>query len=142
MGGYLREMAESSEEGPALARIDFSEADEAQMHRLAWAMGIVGLFQSVLSGLGLLLALWGVTQLLGHMGQSPFAVLIGCVLLIGCTALPLYQGIVLREAGEYFGKVASTDDDDQEYLGAAFRRLRVVFLIEAVLAIPLALRMI
>ena len=133
-------MAESSEEGPGLARIDFSEADEAQMRRLAWAMGVVGLCQSLLSGLGLLLALWGVAMLLGHMGQAPLTVLLMGALLLGCTALPLYQGIVLREAGEYFGKVGSTDDDDQEHLGAAFRRLRVVFLIEAVLAIPLALR--
>lgn len=124
---------------PPLARIDFSAAEEARMNRLAWAMGAVGLLQSVLSGLGLLMALWFSVQALQHVARAPTQVLPSIVLALLGTGLPLYQGIVLREAGEYIGRAANTDDDDQEHIGAAFRRLKAVFIIEAVLALPLVL---
>lgn len=124
---------------PPLAHIDFSAAEETRMNRLAWAMGVVGLLQSVLSGLGLLMALWFSVQALQHVARAPMPVLLSIVLALLGTGLPLYQGIVLREAGEFIGRAANTDDEDQEHIGAAFRRLKVVFIIEAVLALPLVL---
>lgn len=135
-------MVESSDEGPGLARIDFSEGDEAQLHRLAWAMGIVGLLQTVFAGIGLLFALFFITQMMKVISAAPMTGLLLVVWALMSAALPLYQGIVLREAGEYFGKVASTDDDDQAHLASAFRRLRVVFILEAVLVLPLAWKLI
>ncbi len=133
---------DTPQDAPGLARIDFSEADEARMHRLAWAMGVVGVLQTVFAGLGVLMALWFTVTVFGHIGRAPLAVLLSVVMMLGVTILPMWQGIVIREAGEFIGRVAGSDDDDQEYLAAAFRRLRVVFIIEAVLAVPLALQMI
>lgn len=124
---------------PPLAHIDFSAAEEARMNRLAWAMGVVGLLQSVLSGLGLLMALWFSVQALQNVARAPTQVLPSIALALLGTGLPLYQGIVLREAGEFIGRAANTDDEDQEHIAAAFRRLKVVFIIEAVLALPLVL---
>jgi hypothetical protein len=128
---------DSPQDGPGLARIEFSDADEARMHRLAWAMGVVGVLQSIFAGLGLLVALWVAATALGHLGRAPVMVLISVGLLLLVTSLPLWQGMLLREAGEFIGRVAGFDDDDQEHVVAAFRRLRVVFIIEAVLAVPL-----
>jgi heme A synthase len=134
-------MAEHSQDAPGLARIDFSEADEARMGRLAWAMGFVGLVQAVLGGLGVVLALLFAVEMLGRLGGASLPGLLLVALMLVVTVLPVYQGIVLREAGESIGRVARTDDDDQEHLAAAFRRLRVVFAIEAALALLLAARM-
>ena len=120
---------------PPLARVDFSEAEEQRMGRLAWAMGIVGLLQMVLGGIGLLFALWFVVLALGHLEREPLTTVLMMVMALMITALPLYQGVMLREAGERIGHAVSSDDDDQEHIAAAFRRLRVVFVIEAVLAL-------
>lgn len=123
---------------PPLARIEFGEADEQRMGRLAWAMGIVGLLQCVLGGIGVLFALWLVVTVLGHFEREPIGTLVVVVVALMATVLPLYQGVMLREAGERIGHAASSDDDDQEHIAAAFRRLRVVFIIETLLALPLA----
>lgn len=129
------------QDAPGLARIDFSDADEARMHRLAWAMGVVGVLQTIFAGLGVLLALWFTATVVGHIGRAPMAVLLSIVMMLAITVLPMWQGVVIREAGEFIGRVAGSDDDDQEHLAAAFRRLRVVFIIEAVLAVPLAVQL-
>jgi hypothetical protein len=42
---------------------------------------------------------------------------------------------MLREAGETLGRVAGPDEDDQEFLMSVFRRLKVVFTIELLLAL-------
>jgi hypothetical protein len=122
---------------PPLASIEFGEADERRIARMAWAMGVVGLLQCVFGGLGMLFALWFAVQAMAQFERAPGAALLlgGMVLLF--TALPLYQGILLREAGERVGRAVSSDDEDQEHIASAFRRLRLVFIIETVLTLPL-----
>ncbi len=120
-------LADSDE--PALARIEFSPDEEAGLSRLAWALGMVGAIQIGIAGIGLVMALvlFSKVALAGAIGGFLMV-----ALLIAIIAVPLYQGLLLREAGESIGRVANTDDADQDHLMAAFRRFRVIFAIEAI----------
>ncbi|MFY0541050.1 hypothetical protein [Nannocystis pusilla] len=69
------------------------------------------------------------------MSRHPAELVIVSVLGLLYVGLPVWQGMLLREAGEAIGKVAGSDEDDQEYLASAFRRLRAVFVVELVLAL-------
>jgi hypothetical protein len=120
-------------------RIDFTEEEELHMHRLAWGMKVVGLLQSVLAGLGLLMALLVVVTMFPRMVQVPVLAL-AAVLLLLVTGLPVYQGIVLREAGEYVELATRGDDDSRDNIMSMFRRLRVVYVLEAVVVSLLAFR--
>ena len=113
-----------------VARVEFDEAEERGLERLATAMGLVGLLQMLLGGIGVVLALLLVVQSGGH----PILLLVALLGVI-YVGLPVWQGMLLREAGEAIGKVAGSDEDDQEYLASAFRRLRVVFIVELILAL-------
>lgn len=113
-------------------RIQFTEEEELRMHRLAWGMKVVGLLQSVISGLGLVFALLVVVSLFSRMVQVPL-LMVAALMLLLVTGLPVYQGIVLREAGEYAEQAARGDEDSGDNIMSMFRRLRTVYLIEAVL---------
>lgn len=132
---------ESEQPGSAtpLGRIEFTDEEELQMHRLAWGMKVVGLLQSVLAGLGLLMALFVVVMMLSRMMQVPLLALAAVMLLL-VTGLPVYQGIMLREAGEYVERATRGDDDSRDNIVSMFRRLRVVYIIEAVVVSLLVLR--
>jgi hypothetical protein len=125
-------MDDTDDDRPGLARVDFSEDEERSLGRLASALGLVGMLQILLSGIGVVLLVIGLLMKLQHM--SLLLLLVGAIALLN-TGLPVWQGVMLREAGESIGRVAGADDDDQEYLASAFRRLRTVFVIELVLAL-------
>src|SRR5262245_42534266 len=96
---------ESTPDAPGLARIEFGEADEARLSRLAWAMGLVGLLQCVLCGFGVLLGLFFAVQMLAGIAEAPVQFVAMLALIFTVTALPFYQGMVLREASEYIQRV-------------------------------------
>ncbi|MDC0716057.1 hypothetical protein [Nannocystis bainbridge] len=121
---------DDADEPIGVARVEFDEAEERGLERLATAMGLVGLLQMLLGGIGVVLALLLVVQ----SGAHPILLLVALLGVI-YVALPVWQGMLLREAGEAIGKVAGSDEDDQEYLASAFRRLRVVFIVELILAL-------
>ncbi|MCY1008069.1 hypothetical protein OV079_21425 [Nannocystis pusilla] len=121
---------DDADEPAGVARVEFDEAEERGLVRLAGAMGLVGLLQVLLGGIGVVLAL-----LVLVMARHPLELVIVSVLGLVYVGLPVWQGMLLREAGEAIGKVAGSDEDDQEYLASAFRRLRVVFVVELVLAL-------
>ena len=121
---------DDADEPVGVARVEFDEAEERSLVRLAGAMGLVGLLQMLLGGIGVVIALVVVV-----LARQPIELLIVSVLGLVYVGLPVWQGMLLREAGESIGKVAGSDEDDQEYLASAFRRLRAVFVVELVLAL-------
>lgn len=123
---------DDDDDRPGLARVDFSDDEERSLGRLASALGLVGTLQIVLSGLALVLVLIGFVMTLGNLSA---ALLLLSVLGVVYVGLPIFQGMLLREAGEALDKVAGSDEDDQEYLGSLFRRLRTVFVLELVLTV-------
>ena len=105
------------------------------MRRLAGALGIVGLIQIVAAGIALT---WMVVALFASFGAllgGGGVRLVMTALGLAYVALPVWQGVMLRETGETFSRVAGPDEDDQEFLASAFRRLKVVFTIELLLAL-------
>ena len=124
-------MDDADDDRPGVARVEFDEGEEQSLGRLASALGLVGTLQILLSGIGLVLLVIGLLMQVARM--SLLMLLVGAIALLH-TGLPVWQGVMLREAGESIARVAGSDDDDQEYLASAFRRLRVVFVIELVLA--------
>ena len=130
-------MQDVDDEPLGVARVDFTEDEERGLGRLASTLQLVGLLQIVLAGLAFVLASIGV--LLGAWSLSPLFLLI-TGLGLAYVGLPIWQGVMLRESGELLGRVAGSDDDDQEHLASAFRRLRVVFMIELVLGLWQAVR--
>jgi len=125
-------MDDADDDRPGVARVDFSEAEEQSLARLASALGLVGMLQILLSGIAVVLLVIGVLMHLDRL--SPLLLLVAALGLL-YTGLPVWQGMLLREAGESIGRVASADEDDQEFLASAFRRLRAVFVIELVLGL-------
>lgn len=130
-------MQDVDDEPLGVARVDFTEDEERGLGRLASTLQLVGLLQIVLAGLAFVLASIGV--LLGAWSLSPLFLLI-TGLGLAYVGLPIWQGVMLRESGELLGRVAGSDDDDQEHLASAFRRLRVVFMIELGLGLWQAVR--
>lgn len=128
-------MDDDANEGPGLARIGLDEEEERTLGRLAGALGIVGLIQMLAGGLVLLLAIVGVLASLGHLFGGGAARLLVMVLSLAYAALPVWQGMMLREAGESIARVGGPDAEDQDFLASMFRRLRVVFVIELLLAL-------
>lgn len=126
-------MKDVEDEPLGVARVDFTEAEEQGLGRLASTLQLVGLLQILLAGIVFVLAIIGVVMGALHLSSPMF--LIFTVLGLAYAGLPIWQGALLREAGDLVGRVASSDDDDQEYLASAFRRLRVVFMIEFGLAV-------
>jgi hypothetical protein len=126
-------MDEEADDPPGMARIGLDDGEERSLRRLSSALGIVGLIQIVAAGLALAWMLIALFTSLGMMlsGARLMVTLLG----LAYVALPIWQGVMLREAGETFGRVAGPDEDDQEYLASAFRRLKVVFTIELLLAL-------
>lgn len=128
-------MDDDADEGPGLARIGLDEDEERTLGRLAGALGIVGLIQMLAGGLVLLLTIVGVLASLGHLLGGGAARLLAMVLSLAYVALPVWQGVMLREAGESIARVGGPDAEDQDFLASMFRRLRVVFVIELLLAL-------
>lgn len=122
---------------PPLAAIEFGEADERRMGRMAWAMSVVGLLQCLFGGIGLLFALWFALQAMGQFEHEPVAAVLLAGMALLFTVLPLVQGVLLREAGESVRRAITSDDDDQEHIASTFRRLKLVFIIETMLALPI-----
>ena len=121
---------DDADEPVGVARVEFDEAEERSLVRLAGAMGLVGLLQMLLGGIGVVLAVLALA-----LSRHPIELVIVSVLGLVYVGLPVWQGMLLREAGEAIGKVAGSDEDDQEYLASAFRRLRAVFVVELILAL-------
>lgn len=128
---------DADDEPLGVARIDFNEGEEGSLKRLAGVLQLVGSLQIMLAGITVVLALW--LAALGLRVMSPVLLLV-TLLGVVYAALPVWQGMLLREAGEQFGRVAGSDEDDQEYLASAFRRLRVVFLVEFLLGLYVTYR--
>lgn len=128
-------MDEEIEDPPGLARVPLAEGEERSIRRLATAFGIVGLIQLLTAGIALT---WLVIGMFPSMGMllagGPVRLLLMALGLV-YMALPLWQGVMLREAGETLGRIAGPDEDDQEFLASVFRRLKVVFTIELLLAL-------
>lgn len=127
-------MDQEIDDPPGLARVELEPGEERGIRWLASALGIVGMIQIVAAGLALT---WMIVALLPSLGMilGGAARLVMSVLALAYVALPVWQGVMLREAGESLGRVAGPDEDDQEFLASAFRRLKVVFTIELLLAL-------
>jgi len=127
-------MDEDADDPPGVAHIGLDEGEERTLGRLARAMGIVGVIQIVFYGIGLT---WALVVLLQSLSTLRGGVIgLGVIALtLAFVALPIWQGVMVREAGEAFGRVGGADGDDQEFLAAAFRRLKVVFVLELLVAV-------
>lgn len=128
-------MDEEIDDPPGLARVELEPGEERGIRWLASALGIVGMIQIVAAGLALTWMLVALLPSLGMILGGGAARLMMAVLALAYVALPVWQGVMLREAGETLGRVAGPDEDDQEFLASAFRRLKVVFTIELLLAL-------
>lgn len=128
-------MDEHADEAPGLARIGLEEDEERTLGRLAAALRVVGLFQILAAGLVLLFAIVALFGTFGHLLSAGAARLIAMAMGLAYVALPIWQGVMLREAGEAIARVGGADMEDQDFLASAFRRLRVVFVIELLLAL-------
>lgn len=128
-------MDEESDDPPGLARVELEPGEERGIRWLASALGIVGMVQIVAAGLALTWMLVALLPSLGVILGGGAARLVRSVLALAYVALPVWQGVMLREAGETLGRVAGPDEDDQEFLASTFRRLKVVFTIELLLAL-------
>ncbi|MBA3547830.1 MAG: hypothetical protein H0T76_15210 [Nannocystis sp.] len=128
-------MDEEIDDPPGLARVELEPGEERSMRWLASALGIVGMIQIVAAGLALLWMLVALIPSLGAIIGGGATRLVVTALGLAYVALPVWQGVMLREAGETIGRVAGPDEDDQEFLASAFRRLKVVFTIELLLAL-------
>ena len=128
-------MDEEIDDPPGLARVEFEPGEERTMRWLVSALGIVGVVQIVGAGLALTWMLVALLPSLGMVLGGGATRLVTTVLGLAYVALPVWQGVMLREAGETLGRVAGPDEDDQEFLASAFRRLKVVFTIELLLAL-------
>lgn len=127
-------MDNEAEDPPGLARIELEPGEERTLRQLAGAMGIVGVLQLIFYGI---LLLWGLFVLFGFAGGHgvPVTGMLTIALGLVYAALPLWQGVMLRETGEAIGRVGGADGEDQDFLASAFRRLRVVFVIELLLSL-------
>lgn len=128
-------MDDDADDPPGLARIELAEGEERTLRRLAAAMGIVGVVQIVIYGIALTWMLVALAQSLGFALRAGAVGLAVLVFSLAYVALPIWQGVMVREAGEAFGRVGGPDADDQEFLASAFRRLKVVFVIELLVAL-------
>lgn len=115
-------MSEGSESRPeptaGLARIPFSAADETTIRSLAGWMKAAAWIHLGLGVLSLLNAF--VAQNAGPLFDAVLKIIIGAWTLQAATA---------------FRQVANTDQADQDYLALGFRKLRALFLLQAVLVI-------
>ncbi len=128
-------MDEEIDDPPGLARIELEPQEERSMRWLASALGIVGMIQIVAAGLALTWMLVALVPSLGGILGGGAVRLVVTALGLVYVALPVWQGVMMREAGETLGRVAGSDEDDQEFLASMFRRLKVVFTIELLLAL-------
>lgn len=128
-------MDEHADEPPGLARIGLEEDEERSLGRLAAALRLVGMFQIIAAGLVLLFTIVGLFGAFGRLFTLGAARLIVMAMGMAYVALPIWQGVMLREAGDAIARVGGADMEDQDFLASAFRRLRVVFVIELLLAL-------
>lgn len=104
--------------GEELSRIPFGPEAEAQILSLSFwlkALGIINIVSAVLSGLP-------------AIGKGELSSLLN-------TAIYIFIGVSALDAGQAFRMVATTDTADQSYLVSAFRKLRGIFLLQAVVII-------
>jgi hypothetical protein len=100
----------------SLARIPFTAAQEARIRSLSRWLTVLGWIY-----IGLV-----VLQVLGMLGTRNGGSIFGAV-------VQLFIGVWAIRAGEAFRKVADTDVADQDNLLLGFRKLRNIFLLQAIL---------
>lgn len=116
--------------GSAAPKLPLDQEGEDAISRLARWLRIVGTIQMAVAGMCLLftmLALLGGAMLGGGLGM-----LIALIPVVGF-GVWLLQGLRTQAAGEQLKNLAEAHDID--YLELAFSRLRVVFIIDIVVAV-------
>jgi hypothetical protein len=123
----------------SLARIPFTSEDEGVIRSLVnWMLFVTIAVNFIACGIGLILSCIGGIGVAGMFSISATRgvfTLLSVVFLFLMCATYIGQGVVMVQARGSLQAVATTDDADQAHLSVAFRKLRVVFLIEVVFAV-------
>jgi hypothetical protein len=130
----MAESAESSADpfgGLAAPKLPLDQDGADVISRVARWMRVVGTIQMALAGMCLLLFSL-ITLVGGAMLGGGFGMLIVLIPIIGF-GVWLLQGLRTQAAGEQLKNLAEAHDID--YLELAFSRLRVVFIIDIIIAV-------
>lgn len=118
------------------ARIPFSPDDESAIRTLVGTMMFLLVVNAIFGGLGIL---GGCVSFLGvpaQMALHPMAgvggILTALMILLYCAGM-VGQAALLFQTRRSLEQVVTTDSQDQALLADAFAKLRIFFLIEAVL---------
>jgi hypothetical protein len=118
------------------ARIPFTQDDEGAIRTLVGTMLFLLILNFAFGGLGILGGCLSFVGVPGRMLMHPMA---GVAALLTAFSLTLYcvgmvgQGVLLVQTRRALEQVVATDTQDQALLGEAFSRLRLFFLLEAVM---------
>ncbi len=118
------------------ARIPFTQDDENAIRTLAGTMLFLLILNFAFGGLGIL---GGCLSFIGVPGRMMLHPMAGAATLMTAFSLTLYcvgmigQGVLLVQTRRALEQVVSTDTQDQALLAEAFAKLRLFFLLEAVM---------
>jgi hypothetical protein len=141
----VRRYDEEAGDETGQGRVALSDAQAATMAKLGGMMRVLGLVQAAIAGSALLLLLAAImVGLYGEDGSGlaglPVLALVLLVLILFQVAAPALQGVMVAGAGNDLAAVARPEGRAQPRLFAAFARVRVVFLIEVVVALMLLVK--
>jgi hypothetical protein len=141
----VRRYDEEAGDETGQGRVALSDAQAATMAKLGGMMRVLGLVQAAIAGSALLLLLAAImVGLYGEDGPGlaglPVLALVLLVLILFQVAAPALQGVMVAGAGNDLAAVARPEGRAQPRLFAAFARVRVVFLIEVVVALMLLVK--
>ena len=118
------------------ARIPFSPDDESAIRTLAGTMMFLLVVNFIFGGLGVLggcLSFLGVpAQMSMHPMAGVGALITALMILLYCAGM-IGQAALLFQTRQALEQVVTTDTQDQALLASAFAKLRLFFLLEAVL---------
>ena len=118
------------------ARIPFTSDDESAIRTLVGTMLFLLIVNFVFGGLGILggcMSFLGVpAQMTMHPLAGVGALLTALMILLSCAGM-IGQGALLLQTRRSLEQVVTTDTQDQALLADAFAKLRLFFLLEAVL---------
>ena len=118
------------------ARIPFSPEDESAIRTLVGTMMFLLIVNFVFGGLGVLggcLSFLGVPQQMSMHPMAGVGALITALMMLIYSAGMIGQGAILFQTRKSLEQVVTTDTQDQALLADAFAKLRLFFLLEAVL---------
>ncbi len=125
-----------------VSQIPFSIKDELAILSMSKWMKFVGIFLMIVGALGLIGLAFGALGCVGMPINAAAGVIfiVALVIGVGMIALVIWQGSLAYGAAERFELVVKSDDADQDYIAWGFQKLRIFFVIEAILAVLGALQ--